>query len=228
MSDTDQRRPAEAAAGEESAAPAGPVGAERTAPAAAPEAAEASRRELSGPMRLLLEAGPLLVFFLVNAKWGIFAATAAYMVAAPLAMAVSWLMVRRVALMPVVALVFVLAFGGLTIWLHDETFIKVKVTLVNLLFGAILLGGLMFDRPFLKMLLGEGLQLTDAGWRILTRRWGLFFLFLAALNEAVWRSVSTDAWVNFKVFGLLGLTLVFAVAQTPLMMRHQVEERSAE
>ncbi len=186
------------------------------------------RRDLSGPMRLLLEVGPLLVFFLVNAKWGIFAATAAYMAAAPVAMLVSWLLVRRVALMPVIALVFVLAFGGLTIWLHDETFIKVKVTLVNALFGAILLGGLMFDRPFLKLLLGEGFRMTDAGWRILTRRWGLFFLFLAVLNEAVWRSVSTDAWVNFKVFGLLGLTLVFAMAQTPLMMRHHVEEETAE
>ena len=217
MNETGQRSPAEPAAGTDTSV----VAAETTEKATQ---AEAPRKELSGPMRLLLEAGPLLVFFLVNAKWGIFAATAAYMVAAPLAMAVSWLMVRRVALMPVIALVFVLAFGGLTIWLHDETFIKVKVTLVNALFGAILLGGLMFDRPFLKYLLGEGFRMTDAGWRILTRRWGLFFLFLAGLNEAVWRSVSTDAWVNFKVFGLLGLTLLFAMSQTPLMMRHMTEE----
>jgi intracellular septation protein len=196
------------------------------APAAAAPAG-GNRRELSGFMRLLLEAGPLLIFFVANAKWGIFAATAAYMVAAPLAMAISWVLVRRVALMPVIALVFVLAFGGLTIWLHDETFIKVKVTLVNLLFGGILLAGLAFDRPFLKLLLGEGFRMTDVGWRILTRRWGLFFLFLAGLNELIWRNVSTDAWVNFKVFGLLGLTLVFALAQTPLMLRHHTGDGAA-
>ena len=187
-----------------------------------------SRATLSPPMRLLIEAGPLLVFFGVNAAWGIFAATAAYMLAAPAAILASWLMVRRIAVMPVIALVFVLAFGALTIWLHDATFIKIKVTLINALFGTILLGGLAFRRLFLKLLLGEGLELTDAGWRLLTLRWGLFFLFLAGLNEVVWRSVSTDAWVNFKVFGLLGLTIIFAIAQTPLMMRHQPETDDGE
>ncbi len=183
---------------------------------------------LSPLARFVIEAGPLLVFFGINAKWGIFAATAAYMVTAPLAILASWLMVRRVALMPIIAMIFVLAFGGLTIWLHDDTFIKIKVTLVNALFGTILLAGLSFDRLFLKMLLGEGMQLTEDGWRILTRRWGLFFLFLAVLNEAVWRSVSTDAWVNFKVFGLLGLTFLFAIAQTPLMMKHHIEPPETE
>ena len=183
-----------------------------------------TQRELPPLARLLTEAGPLLLFFGVNAKWGIFAATAAYMVSAALAMGYTWWKIRRLPLMPIIALGFVLLFGGLTIWLHDETFIKVKVTLVNLLFGAVLLGGLAFNRLFLKMLMGEAMRLTDEGWRKLTLRWGLFFLFLAGLNEVVWRSLSTDAWVNFKVFGLLPLTFAFAFAQAPLMLRHQLPE----
>ncbi len=181
-------------------------------------------RELTGWPKVLVEFGPLLIFFFVNAKWGIFAATAAYMLAATIALAISWVLVRRIPAMPLVALVFVLLFGGLTIWLHDETFIKVKVTLVNVLFAAILLGGLMFGKLFLKMLMGAAFAMDEAGWRKLTIRWGLFFLFLAALNEIVWRNVSTDSWVNFKVFGLMGLTLAFTFAQVPMMMRHQLAE----
>ncbi len=182
------------------------------------------KRQLSGLAKFLIEAGPLLAFFGVNAKWGIFAGTAVYMVCAAIAMSISWLLIRRVALMPVIALVFVLAFGGLTIWLHDDTFIKIKVTLINALFGAILLGGLAFGRLWLKLVMGEAIEMDDEGWKKLTLRWGLFFLFLAGLNEIVWRSVSTDAWVNFKVFGLLPITFVFAIAQAPLMQRHMKHE----
>ncbi len=183
-----------------------------------------ARKELSPGLKLLIEAGPLLAFFLVNAKWGIFAGTAVYMVTASAAMLASWLLIRRVAIMPVVALVFVLAFGALTIWLHDDTFIKIKVTLINALFGAILLAGLALGRLWLKLIMGEALEMDDEGWRKLTLRWGLFFLFLAGLNEVVWRSVSTDAWVNFKVFGLLPITFVFAFAQAPLMQRHMIRK----
>ena len=187
-----------------------------------------ARKELSPGLKLLIEAGPLLAFFLVNAKWGIFAGTAVYMVAASAAMLASWLLIRRVAIMPVVALVFVLAFGALTIWLHDDTFIKIKVTLINALFGAILLVGLALGRLWLKLIMGEALEMDDEGWRKLTLRWGLFFLFLAGLNEVVWRSVSTDAWVNFKVFGLLPITFVFAFAQAPLMQKHMIQDRKDE
>ncbi len=187
-----------------------------------------AKAELPPLMRLLTEAGPLLLFFGVNAKWGIFTATAAYMASAAVAMAYTYWRIRRLPLMPIIALGFVLLFGGLTIWLHDETFIKVKVTLVNLLFGAVLLVGLAFNRLFLKLLMGEAMRMTDEGWRKLTLRWGLFFLFLAGLNEVVWRSLSTDAWVNFKVFGLLPLTFAFAIAQAPLMMRHQLPEETGE
>ncbi len=187
-----------------------------------------ARKELSPGLKLLIEAGPLLAFFLVNAKWGIFAGTAVYMITASVAMLASWLLIRRVAVMPVVALVFVLAFGALTIWLHDDTFIKIKVTLINALFGAILLVGLALDRIWLKLVLGEALEMDDAGWRKLTVRWGLFFLFLAGLNEIVWRSVSTDAWVNFKVFGLLPITFAFAFAQAPLMQKHMIHKGEDE
>ncbi len=186
------------------------------------------RKELSPGLKLLIEAGPLLAFFLVNAKWGIFAGTAVYMVTASAAMLASWLLIRRVAVMPVVALVFVLAFGALTIWLHDDTFIKIKVTLINALFGAILLIGLALGRLWLKLIMGEALEMDDEGWRKLTLRWGLFFFFLAVLNEVVWRSVSTDAWVNFKVFGLLPITFVFAFAQAPLMQKHMIHEKEDE
>ena len=186
------------------------------------------RRELSGGLKMLTEAGPLLLFFVVNAKWGIFAATAAYMVSAVLAMGYTWLKIRRLPLMPIIALVFVLAFGGLTIWLHDDVFIKLKVTLVNLLFAAILLGGLAFNRLFLKMLMGEAFRMDDAGWRKLTIAWGVFFLAVAGLNEVVWRNVSTDAWVNFKVFGLLPLTFAFAIAMAPMMMKHQLPDEQGE
>ncbi len=189
-----------------------------------PPAQKTERKQLSAGLRLLIEAGPLLLFFLVNAGWGIFAGTAVYMAAAAAAMAASWALIRRVALMPVVALVFVLAFGGLTIWLHDDVFIKIKVTLVNALFGALLLAGLAFDRLWLKLIMGEAIGMDEAGWRRLTLRWGLFFFFLAGLNEVVWRTVSTDAWVSFKVFGLLPLTFVFALAQTPLMQRHLLHD----
>ncbi len=193
-------------------------------------AGQAARAELSPGLKMLTEMGPLLLFFGVNAKWGIFAATGAYMISAVLAMGYTWWKIRRLPLMPIIALVFVLLFGGLTIWLHNETFIKVKVTLVNALFGAILLGGLAFNRLFLRMLMGTAFLMTEEGWRKLTLRWGLFFFALAALNEVVWRNVSTDAWVNFKVFGLLPLTFLFAFAQAPLMMKHQLpgEEEAEE
>jgi len=127
---------------------------------------------------------------------------------------------------PVVTLVFVLAFGALTLALHDATFIKLKVTIINALFGAILVGGLAFGRSLLKPVFGEAMALDDEGWKKLTLRWGLFFFAIAILNEIVWRSVTTDMWVNFKVFGILPLTFIFALAQMPLMQRHAPPEEA--
>jgi intracellular septation protein len=179
-------------------------------------------------VKILVEAGPLVAFFIANARAGIFWGTGTYMVAAAIALTVAWIMTRRIAIVPVVTLVFVLAFGALTLALHDDTFIKMKVTLINTLFGAILAGGLMFGRSLLKPVFGEAMALDDAGWKKLTLRWALFFFVVAGLNEVVWRSVSTDTWVNFKVFGILPLTFVFALAQMPLMQRHAPPEEGAD
>ena len=189
---------------------------------------EASKKTLPGWLRILVEWGPLIAFFIANARGGIFWGTGVFMAATVVALAVSWTLTRRLALVPLIGAVFVAVFGGLTLWLHNDTFIKVKVTLVNAMFGSILLIGLYFGKQFLKLVLGEALKMDDEGWRILTLRWGLFFFALAALNEVVWRSVGTDLWVNFKVFGILPLTLLFALSQAPLMSRHMIGESNTQ
>src|SRR5438477_5397003 len=150
-------------------------------------------------VKLLIEAGPLVTFFVANWFGGIFWATGIFMAATVLSLAASWLLTRKLAVAPLITAGFVAVFGLLTLWLHDDTFIKVKVTLINGLFGIILLGGLFFGQTFLKFVMGEALKMTDEGWRALTIRWGIFFLCVAIANEVVWRSVSTDTWVNFKV-----------------------------
>jgi intracellular septation protein len=175
-------------------------------------------------LKLLIEAGPLVAFFIANWKGGIFWGTGVFMVATAIALAVNWILTRKIAVVPLVGAGFVAIFGALTLWLQDDTFIKVKVTLINGLFGAILIGGLMFGQSLLKLVMGEAMRMTDEGWRKLTWRWAFFFFALAALNEIVWRTQPTDTWVNFKVFGLLPLTLIFAVAQVPLMTRHAAED----
>jgi intracellular septation protein len=178
-------------------------------------------------MKLLIEAGPLAVFFAANWKAGIYWGTGLFMAATALALAASWILARKIAVMPLISAGFVAVFGALTLWLQDDTFIKIKVTLINALFGAILLGGLAFGQIFLKAVMGEAMKITDDGWRKLTVRWSLFFFAVAILNEYVWRSFPTDTWVNFKVFGLLPLTLVFAVSQAPLMVKHAIPEDRA-
>jgi intracellular septation protein len=177
--------------------------------------------------KLLIEMGPLVAFFIANWKAGIYWGTGIFMVATAISLAVSWIMTRKIAMVPLVSAVFVALFGALTLWLHSDLFIKVKVTLINALFGAVLLGGVAFGRSYIKLIMGEAVKLTEEAWRTLSIRWGVFFFAMAALNEVVWRSFSTDAWVNFKVFGLLPLTLVFAVANAPYMTKHMIEDDKA-
>lgn len=179
---------------------------------------QASARPL---LKLLIELGPLVAFFLVYSRAGIYWATGVLMVATVLSLVASRAIFGRLLAMPVVTAVLVVVFGGLTFWLDDPRFIKIKPTIINLLFAGVLIGGLITRRPLLKMLFGEAFNLTEEGWRKLTVRWTLFFLVLAALNEVVWRNFSEAAWVNFKVFGILPLTLVFAMAQIGLIKRHE-------
>jgi len=172
-------------------------------------------------IRLLIEAGPLAVFFITNAKAGIMTGTAVFMAATVVSLLFSWRLERRVPVMPLVGCAFVMIFGGLTLWLNDDVFIKLKPTLVNLLFATALFAAHVFRRNLLTHILGAVIDLDDDGWRTLALRWAFFFLFLAGLNEFVWRSFATDTWVDFKVFGIMPLTLLFSIAQTPLILRHQ-------
>jgi intracellular septation protein len=183
----------------------------------------APARPLNPILKLALEFAPLGIFFLANGRFGIFAATGVFMAAILVSLGTSYVLTRTLPVMAVVSGIVVVVFGGLTLALHNDTFIKMKPTIVNSLFGAILLGGLAFGRPLLPLVLDQVLTLTQEGWRKLTFRWGLFFFVLAAMNEIVWRNFSTDAWVDFKVFGTMPITLLFALAQTPLIMRHGEE-----
>ncbi len=182
------------------------------------------RKALNPIVKLLLELGPLALFFAVYSKLGIFAATGVLMAGVVVTLGVSYAMLRRFPIMPLVTAVIVLIFGSLTLFFHDETLIKIKPTALYLLFAAALFAGLALNRPILKILFDGALHVTEEGWRILTWRWAFFFIALAVLNEIVWRTQTTDMWVKFKTFGFMPLTLLFAVAQAPLIMRTETKE----
>ena len=189
----------------------------------------AHKSKINPLLRLALEAGPLAVFFYCNAKFGIFTATGVFMVTTVVALAVNWALERRLPIMPMVSGGFVMVFGGLTLLLQDDLFIKMKPTIVNCLFAVALFGGLAFGKSLLKPMFGAAFQLTEAGWRLLTYRWAFFFVALAIVNEVVWRNFTTDTWVDFKVFGIMPITIVFTFAQMPLILKHQIpEEQAAE
>lgn len=196
--------------------------------ASPPPSSKAPRRRVAPGLKFALELGPLLVFFFVNYKFGIFPATGALMAGVVVALAASWALTRHIPVMPLVTAFFVLVFGGLTLVLHDSEFIKLKPTIVNAIFGAALLGGLAFGKPLLPIALDSVMRLDEEGWRKLTFRWGLFFFFLAILNEVVWRTQTESFWVGFKVFGVMPLTAAFALIQTPLILRHQITADEAE
>jgi intracellular septation protein len=198
-------------------------------------------------LKLALDLGPLLLFFFANSKpalfepllrpiipdavatgerAGIFVATAVFMVAILIALGVSYALTRRLPVMALVTAVIVLVFGGLTLLLQDELFIKLKPTIIYLLFAGTLFGGMVFRKPLLAMVFDQMFHLTEEGWRKLTVRWALFFVALAVLNEIVWRTQSTDFWVAFKVFGVTPLTFVFAMLQYPLLVKYDAGKKN--
>lgn len=174
-------------------------------------------------LKLAIEIGPLVAFFIAQRQLDIFYATGIFMGAMVISVTAARRMEGRWPVMPLVTLVFVLIMGGLTLWLGDEDFIKLKPTITNLCFAVILAGGLLADRLFLKMAFGEAFQLTEIGWKKLTWNFAGFFVFLAILNEVVRRTFSTDDWTTFKVFGIMPLTFVFMVSQAPLLKKHSIE-----
>ena len=205
----------------------------------------AKKAQLNPLLKLVLDLGPLLLFFLANSRpalflplvspilpadiasgehTGIFVATAVFMVAVVVALAVSYALTRHLPVMPLVTAVIVLVFGSLTLVLHDELFIKLKPTIIYVLFGAVLLGGLAWRKPLLGMVFDSVFHLTEEGWRRLTLRWALFFFALAILNEIVWRTQTTDFWVSFKLFGVVPLTFLFGALQYPLLMKYAIPE----
>ena len=209
----------------------------------------AKKPQLNPLLKLVLDLGPLLLFFLANSRpalflplvspilpadmalggrTGIFVATAVFMVAVVVALAVSYALTRHLPVMPLVTAVVVLVFGSLTLVLHDELFIKLKPTIIYLLFGVVLLGGLAAGKSLLGTVFDSVFHLTEEGWRKLTLRWALFFFALAILNEIVWRSQTTDVWVSFKVFGVVPLTFLFAALQYPLLTRYAAPEKAQE
>ncbi|WOC16250.1 septation protein A [Pseudochrobactrum sp. MP213Fo] len=195
------------------------------------------RKDVPPLLKLALELGPLLVFFFANSRgeWlverfpvlaqigqPIFIATALFMAATLIALTVSWIMTRSLPIMPLISGIVVLVFGTLTLWLHDDIFIKMKPTIINSLFGAVLLGGLLFGKALLGYVFDQAFKLDAEGWRKLTFRWGVFFFFLAGLNEFVWRNYTTDAWVTFKVWGVMPITVLFTMLQMPLIKKHSL------
>lgn len=179
---------------------------------------------MDSKVKLALDLGPLFVFFIAYRFAGLLAATAALIVFTLLSLAITYIIEKRIAVMPLVSAIAVTVFGSLTLILHDELFIKMKPTIVNLLFASILLVGAYMKKPMLKYLLSDALSISEEGWMRLSRRWGFFFVFLAALNEIIWRHFPTDFWVNFKVFGMFTLTMIFTLSQIGLIKKYWRED----
>ena len=174
--------------------------------------------------KLLIDIGPLAVFFVFYIKSDLISAIIPFMIATIIAVLFSYIFEKKIPIMLTVGAVIILVFGGLTIYFNNDVFFKMKPTIINLLFAGILCGGTILNKPLLKYLLGGALKLKDEGWSILTKRWIGFFIALAILNEIVWRTQSTDLWVNFKVFGILPITFIFTLTQFPIIKKFQIED----
>ena len=174
--------------------------------------------------KLLIDIGPLAVFFVFYTRSDLKTAILPFMIATTIAVLFSYIIEKKIPIMPTVGAVIILIFGGLTIYFDNETFFKMKPTIINLLFAGILYGGIILNKSLLRYLLGAALKLQDEGWDILTKRWIGFFIALAILNEIVWRTQTTDIWVNFKVFGILPITFIFTLTQFSTIKKYQIED----
>ena len=179
---------------------------------------------MKGIYKLFVDIGPLAVFFIFYTRSGLQASILPFMIATVIAVLFSYILEKKIPVMPTVGAIIVLAFGGLTIYFDNEVFFKMKPTIINIIFAIILYAGEVIKKPLLKLLLGSALKLSEEGWSILTKRWIAFFIALGILNEIIWRTQSTDIWVNFKVFGILPITFLFTLSQFSLLKKHQIED----
>lgn len=187
------------------------------------------QRELTQGQRTAIDLCPLVVFFAVNYFYGIMAGTAALMAATMIVIGITYTVERSVPPMPAITCVFVMIFGGLTLYFDNELFIKLKPTIVNLLFAAVLTSGILLRRNLMKIMLGRVMRLTDEGWLLMTKRWIGMFVMLAVVNEAIWRSVDTDTWVSFKAFGIPVLVIIFSIIFImPVVQKHQITDGTGD
>ena len=175
-------------------------------------------------IKLIVDIGPLAVFFIFYTRSDLQSAILPFMIATVIAVIFWYIVEKKIPIMPTVGAIIILVFGGLTLYFNNDVFFKMKPTIINILFAGILFAGNLMNKSLLKLLLGETLKLQDAGWSILTTRWISFFIVLAILNEIIWRTQSTDIWVNFKVFGILPLTFIFTLVQIPVIKKFQIED----
>jgi len=176
-------------------------------------------------MKQLFEFFPLIVFFVVYYKSDkdLYLSITAVIIATLVSLVALYIKERKISTMMLVSTVILIVFGGLSIFLKNDIFFKMKPTIINALFAIILIGSTFFNKPVLKMLLNSSMKLTDQGWSLMNKLWSGFFIFLALLNEIVWRTQTTDVWVNFKVFGIMGITIVFTIIQIPLLKKHFID-----
>ena len=179
---------------------------------------------MKGFTKIIVDIGPLAIFFIFYTRGDLQSAILPFMIATVIAVLFSYIMEKKIPIMPTVGAAIILIFGGLTIYFDNEVFFKMKPTIINILFGIILYAGIIFNKPFLKYLLSGAIKMEDAGWDILTKRWIGFFIALALLNEIIWRTQSTDIWVNFKVFGILPITFLFTLFQFSIIKKYQIED----
>jgi len=174
--------------------------------------------------KLLIDIGPLAIFFIFYTRGDLKSAILPLMIATIVAILFSYIIEKKIPIMPTVGAAIILTFGGLTIYFDNEVFFKMKPTIINILFAAVLFIGHILNKPLLKYLLGSALKLQEEGWVLLTKRWISFFIALAILNEIIWRTQSTDIWVNFKVFAILPITFIFTMSQISLIKKYQIED----